>query len=414
MDKKRIVITGIGVISPIGIGKDQFWESLKQGKSGFKAITLFDTADLRVKVAGEITNFNAKEILENQNLMDLDRATLLLLSATKLALDDAQLEITNESSQQLGVSVGTTFGSLHSISEFDKESLREGPRYVNPSIFPSTVGNSPASHLSIRFLIKGFNSTISTGMCACLDALDYARDLIHLGRINRVVVGAVEDLSIQIFLGLYKLNCLSGLNSNLKPLSCPFDKRRDGIICSEGSTVFILEEFNSAIERKANIYAEILGIGSSFDPAKFYTYNPKSTGMVEAMHLALKDANLRPQDIDCIFANANSTPDADLIETKAIKEVFGNYAYKIPVTAIKSMLGETFGASGGLSTAAAIGAFNTDFISPIINYQEKDPDCNLDYVVNKGREKRLDKALINCFSSSGANTTLIIGKFTAD
>jgi 3-oxoacyl-[acyl-carrier-protein] synthase II len=410
MQKKRIVITGIGVISSIGIGKDAYWQALQEGKSGVKPITLFDTSDLKVKVGGEISEFNPEYLLEDKNLYDLDRATLLLNSATKLALQDAQLEINEDNSKSIGVSVGTTFGSLHSISEFDRESLREGPRYANPSIFPSTVGNSPASRVSIRFKIKGFNSTISTGMSAALDAIDYARDFINLNRIKVVVAGTVEDFCMQTFLGFYKLGYLSGLKSNSEPISCPFDKRRDGIIFSEGSSVLILEELESARKRKVKIYAEILGIGSCFDPARFYKYNPKGTGMIESMNLALKDADLEPQYIDCIFANANSTQDADRIETEAIKNVFGDYVKEIPITAIKSMIGETFSCSGGLATVAAICALNQSFIPPTINYQEKDSNCNLYYVINKPRKNKLTKVMVNTFGPNGANTTLIIGK----
>jgi 3-oxoacyl-[acyl-carrier-protein] synthase II len=407
---KRIVITGVGVLAPNGIGKEEFWTAIFQGKPGFRPISLFDTADLKVKVGGEITNFDPKAILGSKSLMDLDRATLLLSAAAKLALDDAKLNITQDNAKQIGVSIGTTFGSLHSISKFDRESLSEGPRYANPSVFPSTVGNSPASRLSIRFNIKGFNSTISTGMCAALDALDYACDFINLGRTNTVIVGSVEDFTIQTFLGFYKLKYLSGLHNGNLPLSCPFDKRRDGIIFSEGSSVFVVEEMDSALKRKANIYAEILGIGSCFDPAKFYRFDPKGEGMVQAMHLALNNAHLKPQDIDCIFANANSTRDADKIETKAIKEVYGNYADKIPVTAIKSMLGETFSASAGLATAAAIAALEKNQIPPTINYKVKDPECELDYVVNELRKTKLQRVMLNAFGPNGANTVVIIGE----
>jgi 3-oxoacyl-[acyl-carrier-protein] synthase II len=410
MVKKRVVITGLGVVSPIGIGKEQYWNSLREGKSCFKTISLFDTKGLKVNIAGEIADFKPKEILGNVNIMDLDRATLLLSSAVKLAVQDSVLEINEANTKQIGVSVGTTFGSLYSISEFDKESVKEGPRYVNPSVFPSTVGNSPASRVSIIFKIKGFNATISTGMCAAFDAIDYARDFLALDKAKTIVVGAVESLSPQIFLGFYKLNYLSGLNNGSIPVSCPFDKRRDGIVVSEGSVVTILEDFESARQRKAKTYAEILGTGSSFDTAKFYNYNPKGKGMKEAMELALKDANLEPKDIDCIFANANSTKDGDLIEANAIKEVFKEYASKIPVTAVKSILGETYSASGGMSLAAALGTFNQDFIPPTINLKEKDPACDIGGIVNKTKIKQLSRIMINTFAPNGANTVLIIGR----
>ena len=410
MHKKRVVITGIGVISPIGIGKNQYWQSLSEGKHGFKPITLFDTSDLKVKIGGEISNFNPKEILGSQNLMDLDRATLLLLCAAKIAFSDSGLEINESNTRHVGVSIGTTFGNLHSVSSFDRESLREGPQYANPSIFPSTVANSPASRLNIRFGIKGLSSTISTGMCASLDALDYAKDLISLDRVSTVVVGAVEDLSLQTFLGFYALNYLSGMDND-KPLSCPFDKRRDGIVLSEGAAVMIVEELTTAVSRKARIYAEVLGIGSCFDPARFYNYNPKGKGMTRAMRLALEDANISAKDVSCIFANANSTKDADLIETRAIKEVFDDESYNIPITAIKSSIGEGYSVSGGFATISGCLSLAEDLIPPTINYKEKDENCDLDYVINQPRKKKLSHVMVNTFDPNGANTTLIIGKF---
>ncbi|MFA5272047.1 MAG: beta-ketoacyl-[acyl-carrier-protein] synthase family protein, partial [Candidatus Omnitrophota bacterium] len=323
MAGKRVVITGVGVVSPIGIGKEEFWKNLFAGQSGFREITLFDTKDLKVKIAGEITDFKPKAILGEKGLLDLDRATLLLLSATKLALEDAALKMDESNTYRTGVSVGTTFGSLHSISKFDRESLTEGPRYVNPVVFPSTVANSPASRISIKFQIKGFNSTISTGMSAALDAIDYARDFISLDKADTIVAGSVEDLAMQTFLGFYKLNYLSGLKGpSNNPVCCPFDNRRNGIVFSEGATALILQDSEFARKNNTRIYGEILGIGSCFDPAKFYKYNSKGEGMKQAMAQALKDAHLSPKNIDCIFANANSTKDADRLETQAIKEIF--------------------------------------------------------------------------------------------
>lgn len=409
-NKKRIVITGVGVISPIGIGKDQYWESLERGISKFKPITLFDASDLKVKIAGEITEFNPKEILGKKGLIDLDRATALLLSTTKFALEDAKLEINKSNSKKTGISIGTTFGSLNSLSEFDRESLEEGPNFVNPSRFPNTVINSPASRTAIRYSVKGPNSTLSTGFCASIDAVEYAVFCINSNRAERMISGAVEEMCIQTFIGFYKLGYLSGLNDD-EPKSCPFDKRREGIIFSEGSAVFILEELDSALTRKAHIYAEVLGIGSNFDPFRLDKFNPKGTGIIEAMKLALENANLKPKDIDCIFANANSTKDADLVETKAIKEVFGNLAGRIPVTAIKSMIGESFGASGSMALAAALASIEKDFIPPTVNLEEKDKECDLDYVPNNVRNQKLNKIMINSFGSNGANSILIIERY---
>lgn len=402
MPKKRVVITGVGVVSPLGIGKEEFWKSLKEGKSNFKQVTIFDTKGLKHNVAGEITDFDPKQLLGKSGLMDWDRASLLLSSAVKLALVDAGLEINSDNAHDTGVSVGTTFGSLHSISEFDKEAVRDGPRLANPSVFTSTVGNSPASRVAIKFGIKGFNSTISTGMCSSLDALDYGRDLMTLGKIKTVVSGTVEALSPQIFLGFHKLNYLSSE-------SLPFDKRRNGIVLSEGAAAYILEDLNEAKNRNAGIYAEILGIGSAFDPAKFYKYNPKAAGMKQAMSAALDDAGLKPENIDCIFANANSDKDADMAEANAINDVFGDYAHRIPVTSVKSALGETYSASGGMSLISAIGALKDGFIPAIANLDKPDPASGLNYVAKTPVKKKLSRIMINAFGPNGESTVLIIG-----
>jgi len=411
MSKKRIVITGVGVLSPIGIGKDAYWNSLQKGILGFRPITLFDMSDLKVKIAGEIAEFNPKEILGKKGLIDLDRATTLLLSAIKFALEDSKIDISNINLPRTGISVGTTFGSINSLSEFDRQSLEEGPHFVNPSRFPNTVINSPASRAAIRYGVKGLNATISTGYCAALDAIDYAIYSIDSDRADRMIVGSVEEMCIQTFLAFYQLRYLSGLNNGSGPLSCPFDKRRNGIIFSEGASCIILEELNSAVARRADIYAEILGIGSNFDPFRLHKFNPRGRGIAESMKSALKTAALPREEIDCIFANANSTQDADFVETKAIKEVFGKAAANIPVTAVKSMVGETFSASGGLATIAALGSIKKNFIPPTISLKEKDAKCDLDYVPNVARKQKLNHIMINSFGPNGANTTLIIGRY---
>ena len=402
-EKKAIGITGLGVISPIGIGKNAFWKSLRDGKSNFNPITHFNTEGFKSNIASEITDFNPREFLGKTGLMDWDRASLFLSSAVKLALEDAGLVINAENTSQVGVVVGSTFGSLFSISEFDKEALRDGPRLANPSVFTSTVGNSPASRVSIQFVIKGFNTTISTGMSSALDAVDYGCDFLKLNRAKIVVSGTVESLSPQIFLGFKKLNYLADE-------SMPFDLKRSGIVLSEGAVGVILETIEDAKKRGVRIYSEILGIGSVFDPVKSYKYNPIGKGMKDAMKLALADARLKPEDIDCVFANANSTKDADRIEAGAIKEVFGVYAKNVPVTAIKSILGETYSASGGMSLAAALCALNEGVIPAIINVNKIDPECSLNLVLETANFKNLSRVMINSFGPTGDNTSIIIGR----
>ncbi len=408
MEEKRIVITGVGVIACNGIGKDAYWKALEEGKDGFREVSLFDTEGISVKTAGEITDFDPKQFMGIKGLRSLDRSTKLICSAAKLAKEDAKLTITEDNTDNIGVALGTTLGSVYSISEFDKQALREGPRYVNPALFPNTVINSPASQVSIWHNIKGFNTTISTGFSASLDAISYSIDFLKMNRAKIIFTGGVEELCIQTFLGFYKIGFLSGSKDGEFIGSCPFDKRRNGIVLSEAGCLLTFEDLDSAKERNATIYAEVENIASFFDPFRMNKFNPKGTGLKKAMKKVLEDVNLKPKDIDYICANANSTIKADKIETEAIKEVFSSAADKIPVSAIKSMTGESFSASGSLQVAAAVGAINKGFIPPTMNYKEKDPECDLDYVPNKSRKQKVNRVLINSFGPSGNNTCLIL------
>lgn len=409
MDRK-VVITGIGILSPIGIGKDAYWEALIQGKTGFKTISLFDTSPFNVHIAGEISDFDPVFFLGKKGLRDLDRSTRLLCSAAKLAIEDAHLQITDENTNSTGVSIGTTFGSLHSISQFDREGLIEGPKYVNPSHFPNTVINSPASQVSIRFKIKGFNTTISTGFCASLDAVSYAADFIRLNRADVVLAGGVEELCEETFLGFYKLGCLSGSDSS-EPICCPFDARRNGVILSEGAAVLILEDEDHAMRRGTNILATVLGYGNSFDPVANMGFTHSGKGLFNAITLALQDASLSSGDIDYISASANSTKGLDRMETKVIKDIFGEHALDIPASSIKSMVGESFSASGALSLAAAVDSIKNGFIPPTVNYKEKDPECDLDYVPNNAIQKNINNVLVLSSDPYGQNTAIVIEKY---
>ena len=412
MDVKRLVITGIGVVASNGIGKDAFWNALERGVSGIKEVSLFDTSTMNAKLAGEIKDFDAKVYLGDKGLRLLDRSTKLVNVAAKLALEDANFTVTKENTDEVGVVLGTTLGSVWSISEFDKQALREGPRYVNPALFPNTVINSPASQIAIRFGIEGFNTTISTGFTSSLDALMYARDFINLGRAKAVLVGGVEELCLQTYLGFYKLKFLSASKDEGGiELSCPFDKRRNGIVFGEGSVMVLLEDLESAKSRGAKIYAELKSIGYAFDPFRVNKYNRRGPGIRKALAEALKEARMDAKDIDYISANANSTIEADQIEAEAISDVFGDCARDMPVSAIKSMVGETFSASGAMQMAAGIGSFELGFIPPTLNYSEKDAHCGLDCVPNKSRKKELKNILLSCFGPSGVSNCVVLSKF---
>ena len=411
--KKRVVITGLGILCSIGKGREDFWQGLKEGRSGCRPITLFDTSSFRVKTGGEITDFDAKLYMGIKGLRTLDRSTKLLVSAAKLAIDDSRFIITEENTDTLGVSVGTTLGSVKSIGDFHEVTLRDGPRYTNPALFPNTVINSPASQVSIWNNIKGFNSTISTGFTASIDAMRYAYDFIQMDRVKLVYAGGVEEMCEQIFLGFHVLKFLSGSVEGQEVVNCPFDKRRNGVMFGEGACLMAVEELEHAQKRNANILGEIIGFGTRFDPFRINRYNPMATGLIESIQLALQDAEITEKDIDCICANANSTPTADRVETFAIKQVFGDRAYAIPISAVKSMLGESFSVCGAFASAAALSIFKEGIIFPTINYQVKDPECDLDYVVNKARSANVKNILIITAAPSGGNSCMILRRYEA-
>ena len=409
--KRRVVITGVGVFAANGKGKEEFWQALEEGKVGYKPVTLFDASQFAVNQAGEISDFDAKVYMGQKGLRNLDRSTKLLVSAGKLAIDDSRFVITEENTDDVGVSVGTTLGSIKSIADFDEVTLKEGPRYTNPALFPNTVINSPASQVSIWHHIKGFNTTISTGFTASLDAMNYAYDFLQYERAKLIYTGGVEEMCMHTFFGFYALKFMSGSKDSELFINCPFDKRRNGMTFGEGACLIAFEDHEHAVKRNAPIQAEVLGFGTSFDPFRINKYNPRALGLKRSMQFALDDAGLKPKDVSYICANANSTVAADKIETFAIKEIFGEYAYKIPVSSIKSMTGECFSVSGALAVAACVGALNKNFIPPTVNYREKDPECDLDYVPNKSRKANLKNIMIITFGPNGSNTCMILGKY---
>jgi len=395
-----VVITGLGIIASNGTGKAAFSEALFSGTSGIKPVSLFDVSSFKAKTAGEISDFLPQDILGPKGLRTLDRSTKLVMSAAKLALDDARLEISEKNSCKAGVSIGATLGSASSICDFDKEALLEGPHYVNPALFPNTVINSPASQVSIRFNIKGFNSTVSTGFCAGLDAIVYAVDMIRSGKAEIVLAGGVEELCIQTFLGFYKAGCLAGTGGGPE-VCCPFDKRRNGLVLGEGSAVLVLENPAAALSRGAKIYGRISGFGAGF----------AGSGMKRSMRGALESAGLKAGGIDYICAAANSGVIADRIETEAIKEVFGSSAKPASVSAIKSMVGECYSAGAAIQAAVAALAIEKQAVPPTINYSEKDSHCGLDYVVNKAAIRQVNNVLVNAFDPTGCNSSLVISRY---
>ena len=381
--RTRIVITGAGVVAPNGLGKDEFWRNCSAGVSGIKPITLFDVSKYRCRWAGEVSDFQPEPHLGSKGLRNLDRTTLLALVAAKFAIDDATLEITDENRNDIGVVLGSTMGSVHSISEFDKEGLREGPRYVNPAHFPNTVINSPASQVAIRFGLRALNATISTGFTASLDAIGYALDMLQLERAEVLLVGGVEELCIQTFLGFYKLGFLATTQNGAAPFYGPFDARHCGALLGEGAAFFVLESLEHAQARGATIYAECLGYSSQFHPACLYRYDPNAHGPIAVMRQVLKEADLTPERIDALSTSANSTKAGDAMEQTAITGVFNGRAAHLPQSNIKSLLGESFSASGAFQLASALSTL--------------------------AHEQEADTVLVNSFGPTGIASALIVG-----
>lgn len=408
----QAVITGLGVVSPCGIGKDNFWQALEEGKSCVEEISSFDTAEFSVKLGGEIKNFNPKDYLDGKSIRNLDRSALLLLAAAKLAMDDAKIYINDDNTDKIGVCTGTTFSHLWSIVEFDKEVFNDGLDFANPALFPSTVINAASSHVSIRYNIQGFNTTISTGYTSALESLRYALNALDTQKAQTILCGSVESLTYSLFFGIHKLKYMAGFNG--LALSCPFDKRRNGPMPAEGAVVFCVEDLEQAKIRAVDIFAKVRSVSSFFDAYKIAKLDAKGEGIEKSIKKALDEAGVGIKDIDYISSCANSSPDLDSIEAKTLKRVFGDNLKNIPVSSIKSMLGETFSASAGLQIASCVGAMHRGIIPPTINYKEKDPECDIDCVPNKARKKDVQIALVVSSGPGGYSSAAVLEKYTGD
>jgi 3-oxoacyl-[acyl-carrier-protein] synthase II len=398
------VITGIGIVSPFGLGYESFWQAVKAGKDAVSEIESFSTEKFSVKKAAEVKNYDAKALLGLKGLRNLDRTTLFLLGAAKLAISDAKIEITDKNTDDFGVCTGTTFPHLWSIIEFDSEVIKEGLNFANPALFPSTVINAASSQVSIRFNIQGFNTTISTGYTSSLEALKYSLVALETGKAKTILVGGVESLAMPLFFGFHKLGYMAGIKGDF--INCPFDKRRNGPVLGEAAVFLVIEDERTAKKRGAPVYARIKSVSSYFDGYKIGRIHPQGEGLQKAVEQAMSEAKLK--NVDYISSCANSSKDLDRIEVKALQKVFGEKLKKIPVSSIKSMLGETFSASGALQIASCIGAMKDGVLPPTINYKEKDIDCDIDCVPNEAQNKNVNSALVTSSGPGGYNSACVL------
>jgi 3-oxoacyl-[acyl-carrier-protein] synthase II len=409
MQRNRFAITGIGVVAPNGIGKKDFWSALEEGKSAIGDIASFETDKIPVHNAGEIRNMDPVIFLGGKELRNPDRNSLLLLAATKLALDDGKIKMPPMNGDDIGICTGTTFSHLSSIMEFDREVFREGLDFANPAFFPLSVMNAASSQVSIRFGIKGFNTTVSTGYTSSLTALKYSLDALENRNAKIVLSGGFDVLTPSVFWGFYKLGCLAGLKGI--PLCCPFDKRRNGIVLGEAAVMFALEEIQSARERNANIFSKIKSVVTYSNPVHIGRSGLKGKGLETAIRAAIDEADVELKDIDYISSCSNSSRDFDEIEVNALKKVFGNHLINIPVSSIKSMVGETISASAALQIVSCVGAITRGVLPPTINYEEKDHLCDIDCIPNKAREKDVKVALITSMGPGGYSGACVLERY---
>ncbi len=405
---QRAVITGVGLISPLGDTLLDYSDNLHKNICGISGITLFNTENYRCRLAAEISNFKAEKYLGKKGLRNMDRSTRLLLTASQLAVNDSGYPLKGELDEELGVVAGNTFGSLKSMSEYDRISILEGPSDVSPINFANCVINSAAGFVSIRFQAMCVNATISNGISSFADSLGYASDFIENGRAKMILVGAVEEFCEETFYGFLKSGLLA-LKTEVNQLRGPFDKFSNGIILGEGSAMFTLEPLKYAEKRGAKIYAEVIAYGRHFNDG----INSVSS-MARCMRKTIKAAGMNISDIDVVLASANGHKPGDAAEMKALEQVFESHPGTVPVTSIKGSVGESYSASGAFQLAAALGMFQKNEIPASVKCEDPIPATSKVKIVQGNIEKPLSTVLINSFGISGTNTCIMLRRFEND
>jgi 3-oxoacyl-[acyl-carrier-protein] synthase II len=409
---RRVVVTGLGVVSPVGIGTKEFWNSLCAGISGVGRITRYDVSSHPVQIAAEIKGFDPLQYMEKKDLKKMDLFIQYAVAAGLMSVADAGLQVTPENSHRVGVLVGAGMGGLWAIEEQHKVLLERGPGRISPHFIPSLIANLATGQISIRLGAKGPNSCVATACATGTHAIGDSFKLIQRGAADVMVAGGCEAAITPLAVaGFAAMRALSTRNDEPQKASRPFDAKRDGFVVGEGAAVLILEELSHALSRGASIYGEISGYGMSGDAYHITATSPGGEGAARCMQLALEDGGVRPGEIDYINAHGTSTDYNDVAETQAIKTVFGEHAYKLAVSSIKSMVGHLLGGAGAVEAAATLLAMRDSIIPPTINYEHPDPECDLDYVPNQARRAEIRFALSNSFGFGGTNACLILRRF---
>jgi 3-oxoacyl-[acyl-carrier-protein] synthase II len=408
MEKRRVVVSGIGMISPLGIGNEPTWRGLLEGRSGVGRITKFDPSAFACQIAGEVHGFEPEKWIEKKEVKKSDTFIHYAVAAAQMAVDDAKLDPTACDHERFGVIIGSGIGGLPLIEEMHTKMMERGPSRVSPFFIPGLIINLAAGHISIRFKCKGPNSAPATACATGAHAIGDAFKVIQRDDADIMFAGGTEAVVTPLAVGGFAaMRALSTRNDEPQRASRPWDLNRDGFVMGEGAGVLLLEEREHAIARGATIYCELTGYGMSSDAYHITSPAEDGSGMISVMRRALKDAGLQPSDIDYINAHGTSTPLGDKAETVAIKGVFGEHAYKLAVSSTKSMTGHLLGAAGGLEAAISAMVVREGMLPPTINHETPDPDCDLDYVPNQARPKQVRHVLSNSFGFGGTNATLV-------
>ncbi|MFC1518047.1 beta-ketoacyl-ACP synthase II [Candidatus Margulisiibacteriota bacterium] len=412
-EKRRVVVTGLGPLTSIGLGKNAFWHNLEKGTKNFSKITKFDAEKLglRTLIASEINDFDPEDFVTKKEAKRMDSFSQFAVASTLMAFEDAQLSMKEVESEMVSVVIGTAIGGIESMEKAVDVLNQRGAKAVSPAIIPKVLPGLVASQIAMMIKAHGPNKVISSACASATIAIGDAFNMLRCGTADIAVAGGAEAcITAWPLIGFCAVQAMSTRNDDPNKASRPFDKNRDGFVMGEGAGVLILEEREHALERGASIYAEVVGFGATADAFHVTAPLPDGSLSARAMQNALVDAGVGTDEVDYINAHGTSTKYNDLYETKAIKKVFGDQAYKIPISSTKSMIGHTQGACGGIEAIATILSIVNNKVHPTVNYEEADPECDLDYVPNKAREHKVDIALSNSLGFGGNNAALVFKK----
>lgn len=409
--RNRVVITGMGAITPLGLSVEETWAGLTAGLSGIDYVTQIDVTDYATRFAGEVKGFDPAQYMSFKEARRMERFSQFAVAATKEALEDAQLSIEDVDPEQVGVLIGTAIGGLNATDKAVRDLL--AGRRISPFYLVTMIPNIAAFHISHLYGALGYNNTVTTACAAGAQAIGEAAEVIRRGAAQVMIAGGSESANAEIGLaGFLAMRGLSTRNDEPQRASRPFDKDRDGFVCGEGSGILILENLGHALRRGARIHAEIRGYAATSDAYNLAAPDPEGEGAARAMRWALQDAGLKPEDVDYINAHGTSTALNDAAETRAIKKALGEHAYRVAISSTKSMIGHAFGGASAIETIVCALTVERGVIHPTINYETPDPECDLDYVPNVAREAEVNAALCNAFGLGGQDACLVVGKYS--